>query len=327
MSHDPIQSAIQQLRNSVLATLHILIKKINDCYVPLVDQQILEFVSTVCDDFLKVWMSPARSSINSENLVVWFAFEKDLRKVSVSISDNAIFDRCEHLINDMLSDMFKYLTSFQNGLQNIETIENDRIRLMFIGELFSVALREIHGRAYYDNLMCGSKVSDKLTVDAVNEMHEIAPLSTSQLDDFRSANCFRDDSVRTIAYSWGIFRTLTPKYSDMAKYQKKDFLENMRQVLHDLLRIYQAVTKKYRLGLKQFTDYLLEKQKRNEIVHYAESIRKYAQNRSLSGCSLEDFIKTPENKHIGNAIDQEKHHLNTIFEYACRFQLQSSHKQ
>lgn len=317
---DLFQSSIKELRGSTLDNMHLLIQRINDCYSLLVDSQISIFFSTVCNDFFQAWSPPEASNINFEHLVGWLSFEMDLQRLLYPLSAEDNLNQFEQLMNHMLSTLFTCLTSFQTNLVAIETIGNAQVRLMFIAELFIVPLREIHGHVYHRNLQCGSKACDKHIIDAINQMHTITPAPIAKLNDYRFVGCLQKDSLREFAHRWGVFRTLTPKYSEMTFDQRETFHESIRETLYILLGIYQKVARKYSLELKQLTNYLLEKKKRNETAHYGEAIKKYAKNLTPNKFSLNDFVQIPENKHITSAIAQENQQLREIFEGACHLQ-------
>ena len=306
---EEFQSSIQQLSNNVHNNMRILIDNIHNCYSPLVGSAVSNFLSTVSQDFLKFCISCAQSHVKSEGFIDWFSLETDLYKLSKQTITEDSLKQVNQLMNIMVGHLFIYLTSFRDNLLQVEMSENDRIRLMFISELFIVAQRDIYGEIYYENLICGAHVCHTYIIDALHEMHNIRPASTAQLNDYCGKPCFTEDRLKRIAQFWGVCAMLTANEQ-----------ENIRITMHALLRIYERVAAKYSLTFEQLTNYLLEKQSRNKIVHYAAAIKTYSRRANFNTFSLDNFIQIPENNHINNAINQEKITLESIFRGACQLQ-------
>ena len=306
---EEFQSSIQQLSNNVHNNMRILIDNIHNCYSPLVGSAVSNFLSTVSQDFLKFCISCAQSHVKSEGFIDWFSLETDLYKLSQQTITEDSLTQINQSMNKMVNHLLNHLTSFHQNLLEAEMSENYRIRLMFIAELFIVALRDIYGEIYYENLICGPNVCHTYIIDALHEMHNIRPASTAQLNDYRGKSCFTENRLKRIAQFWRVCAMLTANE-----------LENIRITMHALLRIYERVAAKYSLTFEQLTNYLLEKQSRNKIVHYAAAIKTYSRRANFNTFSLDNFIQIPENNHINNAINQEKITLESIFKGTCQLQ-------
>ena len=205
--------------------------------------------------------------------------------------------------------------------------ENDQVRLIFISELFTVAVREIQGHAYYQNLKCNDKACHEFVLDAIKTMvHTESRNDTPGVHPFLSASSVQLETLKHIAACWGLSIEQASENTTALK-QNLVSLGEIRTILHSLLDVYRVVANAYGLDVLPLTNFLIEKQKRNKIVHYNQAIRNYAFSARGKSFSLVGFINDPNHETLARAFSENANNLQKIFSHTCSFQRRGWNKR
>jgi hypothetical protein len=315
-----------------MENISLLVSTVNKYYNSFTDFNLLHIMCRTCDDLFKIRITRNNFDMDQLRMQVWISFQVQAFYINSEMLDEEPQDTdTGSYIEEVAKQLLKSTMSLLGGLdepiskiqqktQAVEEAEETTARQLFIAELFTVAVRDIHGHVYDQNLKCGNKGCDPLVLKAINTMvaaenskgipgvHPLLPASAMTVEDLKELAYFCGLSVKTSPQN-----TTTQATNDNS-------LGFVRRMLHSLLNIYKNVATDYKLEVSDLTRCISEKQRRNEVVHYSRAIQEYAFNPTNQRLfSLQDFLDDHKHQLLARAYANDQINLGVIFSKTCHF--------